>query len=29
MTFVAGITGVDWDDDAYLAPRLGLAVAQT
>ena len=29
MALVAGITGVDFDDDAFLAPRLGFAVAET
>jgi Domain of unknown function (DUF4419) len=29
MAFASGITGVDFDDDTYLAPRLGFAVAQT
>jgi hypothetical protein len=29
MTLAAGVTGVDYDDDAYLAPRLGFAVAAT
>jgi hypothetical protein len=27
MTFAAGITGVDYDDDTYLAPELGFVVA--
>lgn len=29
MTFAAGVTGVDFDDDKFLAPRLGFAVAET
>jgi hypothetical protein len=29
MAFAAGITGVDFDDDKFLAPRLGFAVAET
>ena len=28
MAFAAGITGVDFDDDAFLTPRLGYAVAE-
>jgi hypothetical protein len=29
MALAAGVTGVDYEDDAYLAPRLGFAVAAT
>jgi hypothetical protein len=29
MTLAAGVTGVDYDDDAYLTPRLGFVVAET
>jgi hypothetical protein len=28
MTFAAGVTGVDFDDDTFLAPRLGYAVVE-
>lgn len=28
MAFVAGVTGVDYDDDTFLSPRLGFAVAE-
>jgi hypothetical protein len=28
MKFAAGITGVDYDDDTYLAPQLGFVVAE-
>jgi hypothetical protein len=29
MAFTAGVIGVDFDDDKFLAPRLGFAVAET
>jgi len=29
MAFTAGVTGVDFDDDTFLAPRLGFAVTET
>jgi hypothetical protein len=29
MAFAAGVTGVDFDEDTFLAPRLGFAVAET
>ena len=28
MTFAAGVTGVDFDDDTFLAPRLWYAVVE-
>jgi hypothetical protein len=28
MTFAAGITGVDVDDDTFLTPRLGFVVVE-
>jgi hypothetical protein len=29
MTLAAGVTGVDFDNDCFLCPRLGYAVAET